>query len=283
MSGDDVVGRLDELFSDALLNNGGPESIPEGDKDDDVVNQGFYTMSGENAQTAAPGDSLLSELDKNEYEEPRDEATGVTPDDVDKTVLMEQDGGDSTLAVTEEETILSDRGEPLSVQAEVPTPDRGEPSAADDDDVVINGATQISLPTEGDLAHLEADAVPDSGANAQYSIPDHVLTPTLADIYYQQGQPRLALQIYSRLLEADPDNDKLANRIQEIKSALASQETGETAMMDSGKKNEASSRSEPAEEPAREAAGRKKTDIGRKPLSGVRIKKIFKSRIKKSR
>jgi tetratricopeptide (TPR) repeat protein len=53
-----------------------------------------------------------------------------------------------------------------------------------------------------------------------YNIPDHVLTPTLADIYFQQGQYQLALQIYSRLLEKDPDNDRLQNRIIEIKTCI---------------------------------------------------------------
>jgi hypothetical protein len=53
-----------------------------------------------------------------------------------------------------------------------------------------------------------------------YIIPDHVLTPTLADIYFQQGQYQLALQIYSRLLEKDPDNDRLQNRIIEINTCI---------------------------------------------------------------
>ena len=52
-------------------------------------------------------------------------------------------------------------------------------------------------------------------------IPDHVLTPTLADIYLQQGQPKLALTIYRRLLEKKPDNEKLEARVKEIERALA--------------------------------------------------------------
>lgn len=293
MSGDDVAGRLDEIFFNDILNNEGAEPIPDGDKEEDVVNQGFYTMSGENAETAAPaapGDGLLSELDKSEYEEPGNDTPVATHDDVDKTVLMEHDGGDNTLAVAEEETMLSDP-EPPSGQPGTATQASGsEGSIADDDDVMVNGATQISLPTtDTDVqAQTYADADADADANAagtQFSIPDHVLTPTLADIYYQQGQPKLALQIYNRLLEADPDNDKLAKRTREIKDFIASQEAGETQIIDDGRKDSSSLRPVPAKDkgPAQSASGRGKTDGGRKPLAGVRIKKAFKSRIKKSR
>jgi tetratricopeptide (TPR) repeat protein len=283
MSGDDVVGRLDELFSDDLAaGSGGAESIPEGDKDDDVVNQGFYTMSGENAQTAEGSDEgMLSELDKQEIEDVEKTTSDIAHDDVEKTVLMDQDGGDATLAVTDEETILSDRRQPLSGQ---PGSSDEAASTADIDDIFINSATQISLPTAEADAAAQTQAIAGADANAQYSIPDHVLTPTLADIYYQQGQPKLALQIYNRLLDADPDNDKLAKRTREIQDFIASQEAGETTMMDSGKKNSAPVRPETAEAPARGAAQEdRKADRGRKPLSGVRIKKVFKSRIKKSR
>jgi tetratricopeptide (TPR) repeat protein len=273
MSGDDVVGRLDELFSDTLLGSGDAESIPEGDRDDDVVNQGFYTMSGENAQTAASEDTLLSELDKSENEGIRKDAADIASEAVDRTEIMDQDGGDVTLAAIEEETILSDQGE-QAAQPVAEMPQVRGASPEDSDDVVVDGATQISLPTADEPVLADADA------EAQYSIPDHVLTPTLADIYYQQGQPKLALQIYNRLLEADPDNDSLAKRIQQIKDYLASQESGETAMMDSERKNPAPIRPETTEEPA---PVRKKADNNRKPLSGVRIKKVFKSRIKKSR
>jgi tetratricopeptide (TPR) repeat protein len=267
MSGNDVVGRLDELFSDTLMNGGGLDSIPDGDKDDGEVNQGFYTMSGENAQTAAPEDGMLSELDKSYSDESEKETLDITREAGDKTVLMEQDDRDITLAVADDETILSDHREPLPHG-----PGRDDASAADSHDVLVNEATQIRLPTADDRTQADADA--------QYSIPDHVLTPTLADIYYQQGQPKLALQIYNRLLEADPDNERISQRIREIERFIAVQETEETAMVDSKRKKTASSRSEADEDGA---ISRKKSVGSAKPLAGVRIKKVFKNRIRKSR
>jgi tetratricopeptide (TPR) repeat protein len=250
------------------------ESIPDGDKDDGEVNQGFYTMSGENAQTTAPEDGLLSELDRSYSDESEKETLDISHEATDKTVLMEQDDRDITLAVADDETILSDRHGPLPQQPLAVGPDHFDASTADGDDVLVNEATQISLPTADDRTQEDA------GEGAQYSIPDHVLTPTLADIYFQQGQPKLALQIYNRLLESDPDNERVVARIREIERFIAAQETEETAMVDSRKKKPAPQRSGNVEEGL---PRQKKSDGGTKPLAGVRIKKVFKNRIKKSR
>ena len=279
MSGNDVVGRLDELFSNTLMNSGDPESIPDGDKDDGEVNQGFYTMSGENAQTAASDNILLSELDKSEYTEPEKTMSDITHDAADQTVLMEQDGGDITLAVAEDETILSDSHESMPQRPGTAGPGRGDAPAEYSDDVLVNEATQIHLSTADERAQAGAETDTAVNAGTQYSIPDHVLTPTLADIYYQQGQPKLALQIYSRLLESDPDNERIAQRIREIERFIATEETEETAVDNRGK-SAVPAQSETLEEPP---IGRKKPDAGAKPLAGVRIKKAYKNRIRKTR
>jgi hypothetical protein len=60
-------------------------------------------------------------------------------------------------------------------------------------------------------------------AAAALELPDHVLTPTLADIYFQQGQPKLSLQIYERLALRDPKDPRLQSKIQEIKDFLGSE------------------------------------------------------------
>jgi len=68
------------------------------------------------------------------------------------------------------------------------------------------------------------DREPESEAlqvNDSVSLPDHVLTPTFADIYLQQDQPRIAKQIYERLLEKEPDNDLYLERIEEIDTYIA--------------------------------------------------------------
>lgn len=52
-------------------------------------------------------------------------------------------------------------------------------------------------------------------------LPDQVLTPTLANIFLQQGQLRSAMKIYQRLAEKDPDNKELARQIEVLQKAIA--------------------------------------------------------------
>lgn len=95
----------------------------------------------------------------------------------------------------------------------------------------------------------------------QYSIPDHVLTPTLAEIYLQQGQTQVAIQIYVRLLIRDPANTRLSLRLEEIKQITAAEESdpfGNT----------------------KQAAVHSKSLQDKRPLAGVRIKKEIKAKLK---
>ncbi|ERP31560.1 hypothetical protein [Chitinivibrio alkaliphilus] len=59
------------------------------------------------------------------------------------------------------------------------------------------------------------------------NIPDHVLTPTFADIYLQQGQPHLAMEIYKRLAERQTDNEEYIQKIQEIEHLLQEKNTND--------------------------------------------------------
>jgi hypothetical protein len=61
------------------------------------------------------------------------------------------------------------------------------------------------------------------------------------------------------------------------------QETEETAMVDSGRKKDRPPLPETVEKPAPGAHSAGKIDSAGKPLSGVRIKKVYKNRIKKNR
>lgn len=44
-------------------------------------------------------------------------------------------------------------------------------------------------------------------------------SPTLAELYYEQGVPEKAAEVYRRLLERDPGNDRLRGRLREIEAA----------------------------------------------------------------
>jgi len=107
--------------------------------------------------------------------------------------------------------------------------------------------------------------------DAPFDLPDHVLTPTLADIYFQQGQPRLALHIYERLALRDPEDERLTAKIQEIQDILLQLPEDEPPP-----KKRVTGKI-PKVTATKSAAGRKKKGAepkdDRRPLAGVRIKK----------
>ena len=53
-----------------------------------------------------------------------------------------------------------------------------------------------------------------------------IVTSTLAEIYFQQGQLRRALAIYRSLLNRDPENDQLKKSIDALNAAIASGKEG---------------------------------------------------------
>jgi tetratricopeptide (TPR) repeat protein len=227
MSGDDVRSRLDEIFPESLIPEEPltmVEEIPEGDKDDEKPNEGFYTMSGDDALTKTAEEPLLKQLGDVELDFPSD-----------------------------------GKGASDALPLDQAQPNRVETQSA--------GLQETAIPDDSPFVQELSET------DRLNSIPDHVLTPTLADIYFQQGQPQLAIQIYSRLLEKDPDNEKMAKRLQTIKSFITESSQTQTAiparLEDQGqsglKKREKNSSSSKGE--------RKKPSAIPKPLAGVHIKK----------
>jgi tetratricopeptide (TPR) repeat protein len=234
MSGDDVAARLDKLFAKSFESTDDVSSIPEEDQKNDDVGQGFYTMSGDNAETASSDDVLLSELDKTDCG-----AQFVDPDEAED------------MSVDEQKSFVF---QPPQLEAPDEVIDK-----ADDRDATIP-------------IHSSGDDVDEQ----EYAIPDHVLTPTLADIYYQQGQFTLALRMYQRLLESDPDNERLSGRVKEIERAIDIQiNSPEGAQMpDLDESDMPKRKTNTIRVPEKSQSA--------KPLAGVRIKKKYKNRVRKS-
>jgi pilus assembly protein FimV len=133
------------------------------------------------------------------------------------------------------------------------------------------GNVEIDSPVEIDSSSSEPEArfseIDDR--DKPYSIPDHVITPTLADLYFQQGQPQLAIQIYERLLKLDPDNDKFKNRILQIRKAI---DDGSNSILADLQDEKPEFNIPKVKKHAARASGKKKP-IDNRPLAGVRIKK----------
>ena len=353
MSGDDVAGRMDDLFGDESTEGalGSAEPMPESDNEDEAVGRELDTTPGEIAEPAGSGDVPVFELDKMDAAGPESDTLDLAREPEERTVLMDEEGEDTMPA--EEETILSGSRDPFlaapvsgpgasdetevreTASAETTEPpesgdvpvfeldkmdaagpesdtldlarepeertvlmdEEGEDTMPAEEETILSGsrdpflAAPVSGPSEADETEVHETAGPvpahadiakeesapgsDPDQTQVFSIPDHVLTPTLADIYYQQGQPKLALQLYRRLLHADPDNERIAKRIREIEATFASQEVEETIVLDVSPKETAVQVG-----PALQAqpAKKRKQRSAAKPLSGVRIKKKFKSK-----
>ena len=114
-----------------------------------------------------------------------------------------------------------------------------------------------------------------------FDMPDHVITPTLADLYFQQGQHTLALQLYSRLLKREPDNEKIAERIKEIQSIIAASPSQEIVSETTKTSDTTDRQTEKKPHKKRKSSSRNVPDI--RPLAGVRIKKRNKYARKNSR
>jgi hypothetical protein len=108
------------------------------------------------------------------------------------------------------------------------------------------------------------------------AIPDHVLTPTLADIYYHQGQPQLALHIFRRLLQLHPDSARIASRLADIEAGLAVQAAAEPVAASAPPPRAAAT--PPTPKPRATGARRRRRPSAKAPLSGVRIKREYREK-----
>ena len=60
-----------------------------------------------------------------------------------------------------------------------------------------------------------------------------VATPTLGEVFFNQGLIYEAINVYEKVVEQNPDNDRVKTRLEELKSAL----TGEYVPVDQGLKS----------------------------------------------
>jgi hypothetical protein len=113
--------------------------------------------------------------------------------------------------------------------------------------------------------------------DSPYDIPDHVLTPTLADLYFQQGQPLLALSIYRRLLEkCEGGNEKFQKRIVQIEQSIANPvappaPSGQAAAAPAIEPEKSVSTATPPA--SRRKTKPKEASDKIRPLAGIRLKK----------
>lgn len=292
ISGADVEERLEEYFHDAAektaRNKEGLSSLPLADEE--ATYPDFPQESG-------------NAIDKKaDYEE-----TIIASDEVFVDIPFGASIGDETTSAEplsldtapEEESIVETVGsmdETLDARDHADGGDAPVPEKIEDRESTAVftefGETSVfdapPVPPEVPLFNVENpralveetigdEVVPSVQESVESDIPDHVLTPTLADIYLQQGQPKLALTIYQRLLEKNPGNGKLEARVKEIEKTLA--EGAVPVAQVEQKPTVVVPRKKPA---AKTAAQRPRSEDTR-PLAGVRLKKKPKLNWKKNK
>lgn len=266
ISGGDIEERLDEYFQ----GDAGKKRTPV--SDEETVSEGGGSPEidvdkrAESDETVIAGDIGAIDLASRTID-----GKDVSPGHgVDEEVLIETalpdgdvlDNVESAYAVSEAEN----EKEATAVFTEfTPVPDAPPPPP------------EVPLFTSQPRQTLDEETIiaesPDEAAGAEPlepDIPDHVLTPTLADIYLEQGQPRLALTIYRRLKEKKPDSEKLDARIKEIEKALAEGMVAPRPAPQAEKPAAPRSRKKGAGQPLDR---KKKSGEDQRPLAGVRLKK----------
>ncbi|NLE00982.1 MAG: tetratricopeptide repeat protein, partial [Fibrobacter sp.] len=225
----DLEDRLEEFFpdEDLTLHSQDTDFVDNEDDEDNSEAGGFYTIYGDDAVNSEPLDNLQG----------IDEVEIVNP--IDPASLQDEAG-----SFYQEWNDACNADEQLTTETIAITPPKNFTGSEATDTF-----SKTTMTDEDDLS-----AKP-------YSIPDHVLTPTLADIYYQQGQYDLAIQIYSRLLEKDPENDTIRIRLQSIQESFE--------QSNSGTRTPLHTQSEKADPPLK----KRKPPVDNRPLAGVRIKK----------
>ena len=72
-----------------------------------------------------------------------------------------------------------------------------------------------------------ASAVPTAPAPAATPVEGELVSPTLAELYFNQGFPEKAIEVYRRLLEREPGNERARARVAELQDLLAAPVTAD--------------------------------------------------------
>jgi tetratricopeptide (TPR) repeat protein len=281
-----VAGIDASSASDDVLDGAGADDLEA--RLSELFNDGLYADSQAAEEGAAPAEGVAIDTEGVAVgaESIAADAEGVAVGA--ESVAVDADGvaADTGAAAAEEEdgsiTAMISKINVIEAEEEAAPP---EPEAEADADDVQEKLRQL-FNAEGEGAPKTLDIglgasgedipAPAGGGlderDTPFDLPDHVLTSTLADIYYQQGQPQLALHIYERLYQRDPSDERLADKIEEIKLVLQTGGEGgggepQTKPVTQEKARAASSGRK------KKGAGGAKEELDIRPLAGVRIKK----------
>jgi tetratricopeptide (TPR) repeat protein len=243
----DVTGDVE---SEVMIIPDGPEPPPPAPE---IVKSSDSGRSAEIA-TAAPsagdtvmpdGSEISSRLDTLFGNEKPALSTPIAPviDDPEEEMTMGAESGGSVSADGAAEILIVDeitetsrkgRGAELAADEELFIDSRDELLIEDRGDDGIRLAASPEREHEAGTEQLFIDEPPPPPALRQERSASgdagfggiDIATPTLAEIYFKQGQLQRALSMYKRLLEKDPGNGRLKLSIDAVTAAIASGKEG---------------------------------------------------------
>lgn len=306
ITGDDVVERLEGIFKRMK----GPASVAglEKEHEKEETKTGMPKQASAGAHKPAPAgvdgdlaDSVIETQDVVSGSDIEERLTEIFPEQTESAGIQET--GDAAIVRTEtggiekfEETMILEsvpdlgrtpairlgnaqqpdveetvEAHPLdeeTISASAVAPESGGAEEQDEQEgTAVFEEFSPGMMTQQDDRDIDKEEKP-------YDIPDHVLTPTLADLYFQQGQARLALSIYRRILQRSGGGPEMLRKIAEIERAIAQ---GVAAVPPQParpvEKTAPASQADPVRKPPKRGRIRPKPEEDTRPLAGVRIKR----------
>ncbi len=267
-SGREISSRLDTLFgeeSPASRGSGGVTAVPR-----DAPVEDLFAESGTAAIAEETTDRLIIVMPE-ETTIVNDRAAGAAreiletasaiPEEPLETLIIDEPGESSLpeapavkLPPGEHEELFLDSRDELLVELGENRENPAPPDSRDAESLIIDSPPVTDAPRSAPArqAGRQPPTEPAFGGL-------ELATPTLAEIYFKQGQLQQALAIYRRLLEKEPGNVRLQRQVEAVEAAIASGGEGIASLeQERGKASrkpvEEPAGSSPAAPPAAEAA-----------------------------
>jgi len=209
-------------------------------------------------------------------------ATKIEPPSLKKDENRPTADNEDTLSLSE--TISATKTDDTDIDKKAPAPGKLKDEDAKESTAVFEdfapGPAPEAPTAPPDVPAFEpkpdAPAVTDIIANIDKKdnpddLPDQVLSPTLANIYLEQGQPQFALKIYRRLAAKDPGNEEFQRQIGELEKTIA--HGADAVRPQKPKRSKARKKASPVRTRSSARPGESKDIL---PLAGVRLRKKLK-------
>lgn len=157
-------------------------------------------LTTEPADSEITGEDLFQSLSELEEKVPEKQNSSV------QSIPESISDDEGTFVLSEEDAKILDR--------EIPAEDSDKPEDKESEDLAGEDL-------ENAFDDLFDGSLDEEGQSENVSAPSNVATVTLAEIYFKQGLHQQSLDIYRKLLERDPDNLEIQERIEQITTSIS--------------------------------------------------------------